>query len=259
MLSMNQLPPRRPTHLSASYAMTRRRKLALVMVCLITAAGLTYLKEQSNREQAVINATAAAEKQRVAEQLTKINEALPITYQGESTNAEQQALVAKIGEAFNEKTEAKKRATPLKFHLLAEPNAINLFALPSGDVYITTALVNRMKTEGELAAVIAHGVAHALAGDMPEAAFNENETLSSIGYTLEQEYAADMRAIELMADAGYDPNAMLSMFTVLLSAYSAGADVAFFATHPNDENRLESIRAALLKRYPDGIPKVLSQ
>jgi len=152
-------------------------------------------------------------------------------YGGESTNIQQRDLVARVANAIVTKTDAKDAVKGMRFHLLADSNAINSFALPTGDVYITTALVNRMRTEGELAAVMANGAAHVLANHhmtMPEA-----PAALIPQFTAEQESKVDGRAVKIMADAGYSPTAMITMFTVLTEAYSAGADAQFFATHPS--------------------------
>lgn len=176
---------------------------------------------------------------------------------GISANVAQQELVSRVAQAINTRTDAKNAPQPLKFYLLAEPNVINVFAFSSGHVYVTTALVNRMKTEGELAAALAHGAAHVLALhhlELPEAPAPQ-----VLRYTTQEELAADAYTVKIMADAGYSPEAYLNMFSVLTEAYHAGADTQLFTTHPSTGNRLEQVVHAIQKLYPQGIPAVLSK
>ncbi len=226
---------------------TRRIVLGCLAMALLVLAGLKYASHQEE-------AAAVAQAQQRHDDITR---AMAADYKGESTQMDQRALVARVGEAFAKKSDGKTH--PLRFHLLAEPNAINLFALSSGDIYITTALVNRMQTEGQLAAALAHGVAHVLAGDVPSARSTRAGSLPLWDYSLEQEHAADKRVITLMVQAGYDPNAIVGMLTVLVKAYQSGAAVDFFTTHPNESSRMVDITAAIRALYPQGIPAELSR
>lgn len=185
-------------------------------------------------------------------------------YRGESTDAVHNALVTRIGMSLIRKTEAKDSKINFHFHVLAEPDVIDSFALPVGDVYVTTALVNRMRTEGELAAVLAGGIAHVLAGDKlqsPEPVPDKPDAATDIKlhFTAEQEAIADDRALKMMAEAGYNPQSMLSMFRVLTDAYNAGAQASFFATHPSDSWRLTNVANAIAAMYPQGVPAELSK
>ena len=249
----------RPEHPKQALAPFRQHMRLIIMALTILVAGVTLLvlKLESNREQAAIAAAKEAQAQERAAYSAQLRQSIITLYKGGSQNAEQLALVGRVGNAISQKTDAKGKTPPLKFHLMAEENAINLYALANGEVFVTTALINRMKTEGQLAAALAHGAAHALAGDVPEPLSAEDTT--QWHYTIAQERAADALAVKLMAQAGYDPTAMIGMFSVLTDAYQAKADVAFFITHPNEKDRLQSIQNAITALYPQGIPAVLSK
>ncbi len=45
-------------------------------------------------------------------------------------------------------------------HLLADPNAVNAFALPGGQCFITETLFNKLGSEDQLAGVLVHEVGH---------------------------------------------------------------------------------------------------
>jgi beta-barrel assembly-enhancing protease len=49
------------------------------------------------------------------------------------------------------------------FHLLADPQTVNAFALPGGQVFITRALYDQLQTDGELASILGHETGHVVA------------------------------------------------------------------------------------------------
>ncbi len=56
-------------------------------------------------------------------------------------------------------------STPYQYayHLLADPQTVNAFALPGGQVFITRALYDRLQTDGELAGILSHETGHVVA------------------------------------------------------------------------------------------------
>lgn len=197
-------------------------------------------------------------------------------YDGVSINPEQKALVMRVGSAIAGTELAAKAGWKFQFQLLAEPDILNAFALPGGQVFMTTGLLNRLRTEGEVAAVLAHQIAHVLARDAVKklavdmggdaAGLGGDDVmglmagqLAALRFTTEQETAADLAAIRLMSDTGYNPNALLGLLQVLSTAYYAGAQVEYFSTHPNPEGRVKAIQEAVAKQYPQGVPESLSE
>ncbi|MBK1669683.1 hypothetical protein CKO28_16715 [Rhodovibrio sodomensis] len=105
----------------------------------------------------------------------------------------------------------------------------NAVAVPSGFIFITRGLLSVIQSEDELAAVLAHEIAHhelrhnmldAAAGKafkVMDAIFgNESQTdeqtimeTMAVGYNERHELEADRRAIELLALAGYQPQALV--------------------------------------------------
>lgn len=240
--------------------LSRKQIILMVLVALVGGAVLLTLKSTAKQESAEI----AIAKQNAAEQRAieaeSISETILKRYGGISTNTEQKALVGRVGTAIRSKVDPKSTAPAMRFLLLAEPNSINLFALTNGDVYLTTALLNRMQTEGQLAAVLAHGVAHIVSiHELAAIPVEGDIALPNWSYAAKAEREADALGLKLMGDAGYDPNATVGMLTVLAKAYNDGADVAFFTTHPNEAERLNEIEAAIHRLYPAGIPAVLSK
>lgn len=66
------------------------------------------------------------------------------------------------------------------------------------------------------------------------------------------EIESDKMGVEFMADAQYDPRSLKNVMEVLRKA--SGSQVEFFSTHPNPDNRLEKIDAAIAEKFPSGVP-----
>ncbi len=147
---------------------------------------------------------------------------------------------------------------------------INAFALPGGRIYICGGAIEAARTEGELAGIIAHEIAHvalrhgtnqaskaylaqmgldALAGLAGKAAPEVGEVVSAIGgaganlvflkFGRDAESEADIEGAAIMAAAGYDPADMANFFELLESEGSAVTE--FFSDHPNPGNRMVAI------------------
>lgn len=234
------------------------RPLLFVFAALIAAGVFAFSQSSSSSVEAALKTPANVAPSAESKAAAANHQAFILkTYKGESADAAQRALVERVGAGIAGKSEAKDSGKTLKFILLAEPDAINSFALPTGEVYVTTALVNRMQTEGELAAALSQGVAHVLIGHrMQPDAPAEGSVLQ---FSTENESDADAKTLKIMADAGYSPEALLSMFKILTEAYNAGANVQFFATHPSADWRLANIEKGIKSLYPEGVPAVLSK
>ena len=81
-------------------------------------------------------------------------------------------------------------------------------------------------------------------------------TLVNSGFSKEQEYAADSKALTLMADAGYDPNAMLDMLNLISGNSSSGG---WNKTHPSAANRIKNVTKDLKKVTFAGEDKAVRQ
>jgi beta-barrel assembly-enhancing protease len=163
-------------------------------------------------------------------------------------------------------------------------NEINAFAAPGGYIGVNIGLMNAMATEDELAAVIAHEIAHvtqqhllrafedsrkstipialamlgalvATAGrsdDASQAALMSGISLiqqRAINFTRYDEIEADRVGIQSLARAGYEPLAMAETFATMQRVMRAnGVDVPeFLRTHPVDVNRIADAKARAVK------------
>jgi predicted Zn-dependent protease len=83
--------------------------------------------------------------------------------------------------------------------------------------------------------------------------------MSQLRFSREDESEADHYGLKYMAEAGYDPSAMLEVMKVLKQASGGSHPPEFLATHPLPETRLEQIEAELKHDYPQGIPSSLTR
>jgi predicted Zn-dependent protease len=173
-----------------------------------------------------------------------------------------------------------------EFNVIESPKK-NAFALPGGKVYFYTGMLDFIKTDEELATVMAHEIAHAIArhgaermstamlAEMGGAVASQALNLKTPGaqrafaqayglaanvgvilpYSRTQESEADRIGLILMAKAGYDPRAAIG-FWQRMSRSSRGSSVpVFLSTHPTDAQRIANIQAHLPEamRYYTGV------
>jgi beta-barrel assembly-enhancing protease len=170
---------------------------------------------------------------------------------------------------------------PYTFHVV-NASDINAFALPGGPVYVTRGILETVRNEGELAGVMAHEISHValrhgtnqaskaylaragiglLGGILGGGSTATGTIVQAIGgfglnamflrFSRTAESQADVLGTQIMARAGYDPNAMATMFQLLKDKQGRepGRLAQFFSDHPNPANRETRVReeARLLK------------
>ena len=198
---------------------------------------------------------------------------------GLSRDAEATARVKDIGRRLVAQSVAARSPYKYDFHLLADPRTINAFALPGGQIFITTGLHRLLRTPGELAAVLGHEIGHVIARHSAEHLAKQQLTQGLVGavavgsgdmtatqvaqqvgaminmkYGRDDELESDSLGIRLTAEAGYDPRAMLAVMQVLAKASSASRQPEMLSTHPNPENRAGRIKEEIAKKFPNGVP-----
>ncbi len=158
-----------------------------------------------------------------------------------------------------------------KFKVVEFPGK-NAVSLPGGYVFISRELVDFCRTDDELASVLAHEVGHiaakhslkrlqasytAMALSLGAAASGNKDLERAIGlglnslfsaYSQEDEFLADKLAVVYMRRAGFNPEAMLSLFKRLDQEeryHSPRRPVPYFRTHPYLTQRVARIRELL--------------
>ncbi len=192
---------------------------------------------------------------------------------------EVQALIDEIGLDLVNSSVAADTPWQFEFHVLDDPQTVNAFALPGGQVFITTALLSRFDREDQIAGVLAHEIVHVLARHGAQRLAKSELTNGLVGavavasddataaqtaavvgqlvnmrYGREDEIQSDTLGICLMLDAGYDPVAMAEVMQILAEASSGVSQPEFFSTHPNPDNRIQRIQEAIAMA-PEGCPQ----
>ena len=155
---------------------------------------------------------------------------------------------------------------------------INAFALPGGNMFMFTGLMDRIKSSSELAAVTGHEMTHvrkqhwasAYAGQQKralgvgvllglshagrgvQALAGAGEQLYSLRFSRSEEDQADAGGLENMAAAGFNLSGMVDLFNTLQQATggkSGGPE--FLSDHP--------LTAERIKRTEDRIAKMQAQ
>ena len=195
-----------------------------------------------------------------------------------------QALVDRVGQQLVQSSAAAETGWKFDFHLLADSATVNAFALPGGQIFITAALLNRFKSEGELAGVLGHEIGHVVARHGAERIAKQQLTqgitgavlvaaggggseaqiaqmigqLINMKYGREDELQSDTLGVRFMADAGYDPRSLISVMKILAEATAGRAPPEWMSTHPSHGNRVETIEAAIAEVFPAGVPPGLT-
>ena len=189
---------------------------------------------------------------------------------------ELQDYIDDIGYHLVENSFANNGNYPFEFHLLDDDQTINAFALPGGQVFMTTALYDRLETEDQVAGVIAHEIMHVigrhgaqriakqelsqgLTGAVVMASYDPNNpnrqtsaqvalmiaNLVNMKYGREDEIESDVLGVCILYQAGYDPSEMIGVMEILDEASSGGRPPEFFSSHPSPDNRIGNIENAL--------------
>jgi predicted Zn-dependent protease len=201
-----------------------------------------------------------------------------------------QELVQRIGQSVAQGSKAKETPYRFEYHALADDQTVNAFALPGGQIFITRALLRRLKTPGQLAGVLGHETGHVVArhsaqqmakqqltqgltGAAVIASYDPNNPSSrgsaavalmigqlvNLKYGRNDELQADKLGVDFMSEAGYDPQSMIDVMEILKQAGGKGGQAEFFSTHPNPENREGKIKAEIERLYPNGVPSGLKR
>lgn len=198
-----------------------------------------------------------------------------------SSNDPKAREVQRIGYDILQNSRANKGPWKYQFHLLKDPKVINAFALPGGQIFITTGLLNELQTEAQLAGVLAHEMGHVIqrhsaqqmaksqlgqmlvtavgvgASDDSQRAYQAAmiagmvNQMTQLHYSRKDELEADQWGLILMSEAGYDPKAMIEVMKILEKSDKGGHKPEMLLTHPYPESRIEKINEYLSKHPPE--------
>lgn len=189
--------------------------------------------------------------------------------------------VRRIGQEIVSKTEAHQGPWRFKYHLLKDDKTINAFALPGGQIFITLGLYNLLQNEAQLAGVLGHETGHVIQrhaaqqmakgelGQMLVTATGVGASghnhgreaalvagvvnqMTQLHYGRDDELEADQWGLKLMAEAGYNPKAMLDVMEILEKSAPSGQKPEMLLTHPYPETRIVHIKKYLSEHPSTG-------
>lgn len=204
------------------------------------------------------------------------------TYGGEYNDVKLERMVAKIVGRLTAASDNPDQT--YRITILNSPN-VNAFALPGGYVYVTRGLLALANDSSEVAAVLAHEMAHVTANhgilrqqkeaevaltnqvvtEILEDQSAERETairgkLRLAQFSRNQELQADQIGIKMLGRAGYDPFAS-PRFLQTMEAYTSFRNVSgatdatldFLASHPSTPQRIQLATAEARKVGAPGV------
>ena len=159
---------------------------------------------------------------------------------------------------------------------LVKTEAMNAFCLPGGFIFFTTGIVDALKTDSELAAVMAHEMIHAdRKHSLRMAAQSQKITIGALAamllsggaaapivlaqvaqvaitsaYTTGLEAEADRLGLEALIQAGYAPTGMITLFEPFMAEEYRQpiVDYGIYMNHPDTPKRLEAAVKTLHER-----------
>jgi len=190
-----------------------------------------------------------------------------------------QKYVSEIGQRIAK--QADRQDVPYAFTVIDNPETINAFALPGGQMYIYTGLMKMCENEAQLASVMAHEIGHVAAyhhGEMITRQMNAElvqsilvgRSKSELGkitgqlmgagvamwFSRGQENESDTLGMEYLFRAGYKPEAMVDFMNKLAKYEQEKGGggpqprvLKLFASHPATTERIAHLEA-LLAKYP---------
>jgi predicted Zn-dependent protease len=185
--------------------------------------------------------------------------------------------INRIGQNLARNSDAK---VPFTFQVI-EGDSPNAFALPGGYIFVYTALLKIADEEDEVAAAMAHEIAHVAARHMTRQATKSQiaslagipvgvilgggiggvaiRQAANVGipaaflhFTRKDESEADYLGVQYLYSAGYDPNGAISILEKLesLERKQAGTVARIFSTHPMDAARIQKTEEEIGRILP---------
>lgn len=234
-----------------------------IWLCALALA-LSACGTLSVQEEKQMGAQAQAQ---LRKQLTFVRDPVTVNY------------LRKLGESLA----AAARPSPFEFRFyVVEDETLNAFAIPGGAMYVNTGLIQAVDNSAELAGVLSHEMGHVTARHVAQMANRSRNTgfvanifymlvailtgnpyLANAGglagsvagqayintYTRDAEREADALAVETMVHAGWNPEALVTMFETLKKESGGFNGPQFLSSHPATDERIANVQRDIAK-YP---------
>lgn len=245
-----------------------KNKLMLCMGASFAVAltGCTTIADMAGADTATLNATAAQGFNKTVQEAStnKTLDTSSSTYQ-------------RVNAVFNKlrpyADQVNQTGTKFNWQLaVLKSDQINAYVAPGGKVVVYTGIVNKLNlTDAEIAAVMGHEMVHALeehskqkvgAQALTDIALGIGLSAAGVGqtgtaaaqlgsqigiglpYSRNLESRADQGGLMLMARAGYNPQAAITLWEKM-NKVSGSSGTSFLSTHPSNSQRIEAMRKNL--------------
>jgi predicted Zn-dependent protease len=253
----------------------KKRYLAVVICTLLIVACAT---SPTGRRQLMIvseDRAIAASKEAYVEMLRPYDEKGKLDNDRALKDRVYRITGRLIAQAIKMRPDTKDWEWSIK--IIDDPNVVNAWAMAGGKMALYTGLVEKIKTtDDELAQVLGHEIAHALAkhsaekmsvamastigvvavgvaSDRPGLALTGASLAAALAVQRPNSRAAESEAdrigIELAAKAGYDPRAAVTLWQKMAEVGGKGPP-EFLSTHPAPENREKKLAGYVPEMMP---------
>lgn len=244
------------------------KKLVVLALALSVTTGCQITKSPTGRTQALMYSNAdmnnlgAQSFEEMKKQQKTVKDKATINY------------VQCVANAITAKVDSKYGQTKWEVVVFDAPKQVNAFALPGGHIGVYTGLLEVANSADQLAAVLGHEVGHVLANHSNER-LSRNQ-ITNIGMTIasgafdlaqvenkqiwmqglglgaqygvalpfnrRQESESDKIGLTLMAKAGFNPQASVTLWQAMGKASGGKAPHELLSTHPSNETRIKDLR-----------------
>lgn len=171
----------------------------------------------------------------------------------------------------------RRQGIRYEFHVI-DSRHVNAFALPGGQIFVLTGMLEFLESEAELAAILGHEIAHvdlrhSIERFQYELALKKvgmreigqlaevTRRVVTVGYTKYQEVEADAQGVRLSIQAGYDPETGAVVFSRLTQRFGGPTPPgprtplgeltrameealgSYFRSHPASEDRARRLKS----------------
>lgn len=196
---------------------------------------------------------------------------------GEYNDPKVQNAIKAIGNKLVKSSQAANSPYQFNFHVLADPETVNAFALPGGQIFITVGLLKRLENEHQIAGVLGHEIGHVInrhsaehmakqgllqgvvqgvvmgASDGSGGGMGTAQIAQYVGsmvnmkFGRDDELESDKYGLHYMHEAGYKPDQMIRVMEILQEASGGQRQSEFSSSHPSPENRIVKIKEEIAK------------
>ena len=153
-----------------------------------------------------------------------------------------------------------------------QDKSVNAFALPGGYIFITKGMLQNLRTEAQLAGILAHEIVHVVARDVANAMSTQigidlllstvtsektpqtaltvaqlGTQIMSLRFSRTDEKEADLGGLDYMIAAGYNPYGLVESME-MLTAQGQERPIEFLSTHPAPQNRSAYLKQSIMTK-----------